>query len=74
MLRGFFEWAKSEGIVKADIMRGIAMRRENDVPRSVDEDLIKKLLALPDTTTFAGLRDLALLVLTMDTGGLRATC
>ena len=68
VLRGFFEWAKSEGIVGTEIMRGIAMRRKNDVPRSVDEHLIKKLLALTDITTFAGLRDLALLVLTVDTG------
>ena len=65
---GFFRWATAEGLVTADPMVGITKRKENDVPRSVDEELIKRLLSLPNTKMFCGLRDFCLLVLTMDTG------
>jgi integrase len=39
-------------------------------PRVVDvpEDILQRLLKLPDTTTFAGLRDYALILFTLDTG------
>jgi site-specific recombinase XerD len=68
VLRVFFEWAVTEGLVPSSPMVGITKRKENDVPRLVDEEVMKRLLKLPDVTTFAGLRDLSLMVLTMDTG------
>lgn len=67
-LKSFFSWAVSEQIIESDPMAGIKTRKEDDVPRSVEEDVIRRLLALPDQRTFAGLRDYALLILTLDTG------
>ncbi|WP_245578160.1 site-specific integrase [Alicyclobacillus herbarius] len=37
-------------------------------PRNLDADTLKRLLKLPDCTTYAGLRDLALMLLQLDTG------
>ena len=67
-LKSFFGWTISEGVISSDPMVGIKARREDDVPRSVEEDVIRRLLDLPDKKTFAGTRDYALLVLSMDTG------
>jgi site-specific recombinase XerD len=68
VLKVFFQWAVAEGLVPSSPMTGITKRKENDVPRLVDEEVMKRLLRLPDVSRFAGLRDLSLMVLTMDTG------
>jgi len=56
----FFEWAVNEGLVPSSPMTGITKRKENDVPRLVDEEVMKRLLRL--LSRFAGLRDLSLMV------------
>ena len=61
-MRVFFEWAVNEGLVPSSPMTGITKRKENDVPRLVDEEVMKRLLRLPDMSRFAGLRDLSLMV------------
>ena len=59
-MRVFFEWAVNEGLVPSSPMTGITKRKENDVPRLVDEEVMKRLLRL--LSRFAGLRDLSLMV------------
>ncbi len=68
VLKSFFGWTMSEGVITSDPMAGIKNRREGDVPRAVDEDVVRRLLALSDRTMFAGMMDYGLLVLSMDTG------
>ena len=46
----------------------VKKRKEDDVPRSVKEEIVIKLLEIPDQTTFSGLRDYVLILLTMDAG------
>lgn len=44
-------------------------RRKNDGrPRSVDAETVKALLGLPDRTTYADIRDFAMILLQLDTG------
>jgi integrase len=68
VLKGFFSWAKSEGMIPGDPLEGIKRLKEDELPRSVEEAVLRRLLTLPDKTTFAGLRDSTLILLTMDTG------
>ncbi len=67
-LKAFFTWAVSEKLIPESPMAHIRRRKENAAVRGVDIDVIRRLLALPNRRTFAGLRDFALLVFTMDTG------
>lgn len=68
-LNAFFKWVKDEKeIIKNNPIRHIKKRREDKIPRAASEENLYKLLQLPDKTTFAGLRDYALIVLTLDTG------
>lgn len=56
-LKSSLRWALSEGIIAEDPIAGTRARREDDVPRAVEEDAIRRLLAPPDKTTFVGLRE-----------------
>jgi len=67
-LKPFFSWLVSEGFLPENPMEGIKKLKEENTPRSVNEEIIRQLLALPDLKTFGGVRDYALLVFTMDTG------
>jgi site-specific recombinase XerD len=67
-LKAFFNWTIAEEIIGKHPMDGIGRRREEELPRSVDLETIKALLAMPDKTTWSGLRDYALILLTMDCG------
>lgn len=48
----------------------LSIKKKKDEGRIVNipADVLRRLLELPDQTTFAGLRDLGLIMLTMDTG------
>ena len=67
-LSGFLDWAVSEGLVSENPLRGYKARRKE--PRIVDipDGILERLMELPDKRTYAGLRDRALMVLTLDTG------
>ncbi len=68
-LNTFFGWLKDEkGIIEQNPICHIKRRKEEKLPRASDEETLAKLLKAPDITTFAGLRDYALIVLTLDTG------
>jgi len=67
-LKAFFSWAVKEGIIQTNPVEGISLRREEPRVRQIDEDKLKRLLAIPDKTTYSGLGDYVLLCLTIDTG------
>ncbi|MCL6611163.1 MAG: tyrosine-type recombinase/integrase [Peptococcaceae bacterium] len=67
-LKGFFAWAVSEGIIPANPIDGLKARKTEGRIRHVPEDVLQKLLELPNRSTYAGLRDYALLLLSLDTG------
>ena len=67
-LKAFFEWCIEEGYLPGNPLNGFKRRKTQ--PRIVDhqEDTLRGLLELPNQTTFAGLRDYALILFTLDTG------
>lgn len=68
-LNAFFRWLKDEKkVIENNPIRLIKQRTEDKLPRAASEDDLQKLLRLPDMKTFAGIRDYALIVLTLDTG------
>lgn len=67
-LRQYFAWAVEERIVDVDPMAKLKKRRDEGRTTVLDEDTVRKLLILPDKSTFAGLRDYALICFFMDTG------
>jgi len=67
-LRVFFCWAMEEGIFPSDPTEGLKKRKNPGKFVEVDIGILKKLLSLPDKKTFAGYRDYALMIFTLDTG------
>jgi len=68
-LGAFFGWAEREGLVEKSPMARVPRPKAATVlVRPFSEEQVKKLLAQPDPTTFAGLRDLALMCFLLDTG------
>jgi integrase/recombinase XerD len=67
-LNTFFGWLKEKGVIEENPIRHIKHREEEKLPRACDEETLAKLLQAPDKSTFAGLRDYTLIVLTLDTG------
>lgn len=67
-LKAFFSWCVQEGYLSGNPMDGIKKRKNDGNPRSLDEETLKRLLDLPDKSTYAGLRDYALVLLQLDTG------
>lgn len=68
ILKTFFTWLISEEYISENPLTNIKKRKEDDKPRAVSEDDLKQLLSKPNLKTFSGIRDYALLVLTLDTG------
>jgi site-specific recombinase XerD len=67
-LKVFFKYLVSEKIIPENPITSIKKRKEDNKPRAVDEETLKKLLSLPDLTKFSGMRDYCLILLTLDTG------
>ncbi len=67
-LSGFFSWAVEEGLIPENPVAGYKAKRKE--PRIVDlkDEVLQRLLKLPDARRYAGLRDRALMMLTLDTG------
>ena len=66
-VRAFWRWCVDEGIQQPepDPFRGL--KRRSAPGRFRDAAKVKELLALPDRSTWAGLRDYALILFTLDT-------
>ncbi|MBX6395274.1 MAG: tyrosine-type recombinase/integrase [Alicyclobacillaceae bacterium] len=67
-LKAFFSWCVREEYLPKNPVDGITKRKNDGNPRNLDEDTLKRLLELPDRSTYAGLRDYALILLQLDTG------
>ncbi|MDK2887931.1 MAG: integrase/recombinase XerD [Thermoanaerobacter sp.] len=67
-LKQFFAWCVREGIFPENPLEGFKRRKDNGRVVSLDVETLQRLLTLPDRKTFAGLRDYALFLLTLDTG------
>lgn len=67
-LRAFFLWCVEEGCLAADPTNRLKRRKASARIVQLDLTVLKKLLELPDRETFAGLRDYALFLLTLDCG------
>ncbi|GAE32806.1 tyrosine-type recombinase/integrase [Alkalihalobacillus hemicellulosilyticus] len=67
-LRAFFNWCMEEGYLSQNPLNHFKKRKAS--PRIVDipDEALQKLLNCPDVTTFSGLRDYALIMLTLDSG------
>lgn len=67
-LRQFFNWCQEYKIYKNNPVAKLKKKKDEGRIVQFDEDIIKRLLEIPNRNTFAGLRDYALMVLTLDTG------
>ena len=67
-LRCFFSWCVNEGILPSDLTEGLKRRKDEGCIVLIEDDVLLRLLELPDKGTFTGIRDYALMLLTIDTG------
>jgi len=67
-LKTFFGWCVSESVLPENPLKDLKRRKVDDRIIQIDDQVIKKLLDLPDKSTFSGLRDYALILLQLDTG------
>lgn len=67
-LKAFFQWCVNEGYISTNPLAGLKARKTQSRIVNVNEDILQKLLSLPDKSTYAGLRDYVLLMFTLDTG------
>lgn len=66
-LRAFFAYLVSQGAVPQNPIT-FRKRKDEGRERTVPQEVLRKLLELPDKRTYAGLRDYVLILLTLDTG------
>ncbi|MBT9281306.1 MAG: site-specific integrase [Hydrogenibacillus schlegelii] len=67
-LRAFLEWSREQGYAGDNPLRKFKRRKADSRIVQLSEETLRALLRLPDQKTFSGLRDYALLLLTLDTG------
>lgn len=67
-LKTFFTWCIKEEIFLENPLDGIKKRKDEGRVVNLDTDIIINLISLPDRKTYAGIRDYALILLTLDTG------
>lgn len=67
-LKTFFSWCIKEGIHPENPLTGLKKRKDEGRVVNLDTEIITRLITLPDRKTYAGLRDYALILLTLDTG------
>ena len=68
-VRAFWRWCVEERFQppEPDPFRGLKRRKDRGHFRDIDAAKVKELLTLPDRSTWAGLRDYALILFTLDT-------
>lgn len=67
-LRAFFQYCLQEGYINANPLIGFKRKKVSDRFVNLDLETLKALLDLPNRKTYTGLRDYALILLTLDTG------
>lgn len=67
-LRTFFKWCVESGKIGANPLVNIKKRKAESRIVSIEKKVLRDLLSAPDQSTFVGLRDYTLMILTLDTG------
>ncbi|PTQ50877.1 MAG: site-specific recombinase XerD [Brockia lithotrophica] len=67
-VRAFLKWCREQGYVDDNPLQKFKRRKADPRIVELSEETLRELLQLPDQKTFSGLRDYALLLLTLDTG------
>ncbi|WP_157721956.1 tyrosine-type recombinase/integrase [Tumebacillus avium] len=68
-LRAFFNWCYRDGHIQSNIVQDVKLQKvDNDKIMAFTTEQIKKLLAIPDRSSFSGFRDYVLMMMLLDTG------
>lgn len=67
-LRAFFDWCLGEGLMDVNPLNSFKKRKAEPRIVHISTDIMKGLLTLPDQKSYAGLRDYALILCTLDCG------
>ena len=70
-LHAFFEFCVAQSYLRSNPLKDLGLKKRKDdgeTVRHVDESTLEKLLKAIDKKTYTGLRDYALILLTLDTG------
>ncbi|AEG14671.1 integrase family protein [Desulfofundulus kuznetsovii DSM 6115] len=67
-LKAFFKWCCDRGIIGQNPLDGFKRRKDEGRIVQLDLSVVRKLLDMCDTRVFSGLRDYALILVTIDTG------
>lgn len=67
-LRTFLNWCVDNGYVSKNPIANIKKKKDEGRVVNIDPEILRELLELPDQKTFTGLRDYALILLTLDSG------
>ena len=67
-LKAFFAWSINEGYLVENPLQGFKRRKAEPRIVNTPEEILQALLKTPNQKTFTGLRDYALILLTLDTG------
>lgn len=67
-LKQFFGWGIKEGIYTGNPLDNLKKRKYEGRVVNLDAETLSRLLTVPDTKTYADLRDYAVIMLTLDTG------
>lgn len=67
-LRPFCQWLVEKGVLEVNPLKDIRQVKEKPRIKVPDEESLRRLLELPDRNTYAGRRDYAIILLTLDTG------
>ncbi|MFC3798119.1 tyrosine-type recombinase/integrase [Cohnella sp. GCM10012308] len=67
-LRAFLNWCVTEDIISTNPLSDLKKRKDEGRKVNLGTDTLIKLLSLPNKSTFVGIRDFCLLLLTLDCG------
>ncbi len=67
-LKTFFTWCIKEGFISDNPLAGLKKRKAPGRVVNISPDILTQLLSLPKLNTYAGVRDRALFLLTLDSG------
>lgn len=62
----FFKWCVEQGVLSDNPVNGFKKRKDEGRIVRIDETVLSDLLKLPDQSSYAGLRDYALLLIFLD--------
>lgn len=67
-LRSFLQYCVNEGYLSVNPLENTRKRKAESRAVAVEAEVLQELLAAPDQNTFVGIRDYALILITLDTG------